>query len=250
MEWWGMTAPTDATASADDTADPVAEGAHAAAYRAAQARMIGLLTDLDGATAARIVPATPAWTVHDLVAHLAGVPVDVAAGRTPGRDLDAWTAAQVDARRDRTVPELVAEWRGAWPRFAPLLGFLADAEPLRASQVVFDTLSHEQDLRGALDRPGARDAEGWDLAWGFLVAMVARIRDRADVGALLLAPTDGEPVVAGTGETVATVRTSRFELCRAIAGRRSLAQIASWCEGPVPVGPMCVFPARDTDLHE
>jgi uncharacterized protein (TIGR03083 family) len=249
-----MTAPTDASASADGTADPVAdpvaEGPHAAAYRAAQTRVFGLVADLDGDTAAaRMVPATPAWTVHDLLAHLAGVPVDVAAGRTPGRDLDSWTAAQVDARRDRTVPELVAEWRDAWPRFAPLLGFLAEAEPLRASQVLFDTLSHEQDLRGALDRPGARDAEGWDLAWGFLTAMVTRIRDRAQVGSLLLAPTDADPVVAGTGEPVATIRATRFDLCRAIAGRRSPAQIASWCEAPA-VGPLCIFPARDTDLHE
>jgi len=236
-----MSAPTDA---------PVADGTHVAAYRAAQDRMIGLLTDLDDDAAARTVPATPAWTVHDLLAHLAGVPVDVAAGRTPGRDLDAWTAAQVEARRNHTVPELVAEWQEASPHFAPLLAFLADAEPWRASQVLFDTLSHEQDLRGALDRPGARDAEGWDLAWGFLVTMVARTRDRAGAGALTLAPTDAEPVVAGSGEPVATVRAPRFELCRAIAGRRSAAQVEQWWDGPAPARHFCVFPARDTSLTE
>jgi uncharacterized protein (TIGR03083 family) len=244
-----MSARNDAPTSAV-VPEPLPEGAHGRAYRAAQTRMIELVADLDDAAAARTVPATPAWTVHDLLAHLAGVPVDVAAGRTPGRDLDAWTAAQVDARRHATVSDLTAEWEEAWPRFAPLLDLLAETEPLRASQVLFDTLSHEQDLRGALDRPGWRDADGWDLAWGFLVAMVARMRDRAGVGALLLAPTDGDAVTAGAGELAATVRATRFDLCRAIAGRRSPGQVASWCEGTVPVGPMCVFPARDTDLHE
>lgn len=49
------------------------------------------------------VPACPGWTAHDVLAHLAGVAADATSGNLAGAPGPAWTAAQVDARRDRSV---------------------------------------------------------------------------------------------------------------------------------------------------
>jgi hypothetical protein len=73
-------------------------------------------------------------------------------------------------------------------------------EPI--GQMVFDAWTHEQDVRGALGEPGAREGADVDIAWDWFVAA-----------------TDS------TGERLATVRASRYELLRAVTGRRSLAQV-------------------------
>ena len=93
------------------------------------------------------MPACPEWSVHDLVAHMTGVPDDALNGRLDRVATDPWTAAQVERARDMSVLELVARWSEQGPVFE---GF-----PLPPEAVV-DITTHEQDLRGALDCPGAR----------------------------------------------------------------------------------------------
>ena len=225
---------------------------HQQAYRAVMDRVTGLVADLDGTPAAdTIVPATPAWRVRDLLAHFCGVPDDSLAGRLEGVTTDAWTTAQIDRRRGRSVGELMAEWESLWPAFSGLLATIAGAMPLVACQIVFDALSHEQDLRGALAEPGGRDAPGWDLSWTFGVHAMGELRDRTDAGAIVLRPTDGDDVVCGSGEPTARVRASRYELLRGATGRRSPAQIDAWTwDGTWTPETFCIFGPRDTDLVE
>src|SRR5207245_258980 len=99
-----------------------------------------------------VVPACPEWTVHDVIAHLAGVCADIINGNLAGVATESWTAAQVDARRAHTVEQIIAEWS----EVAPQVEAMADHFPGRAGpQLVFDLTTHEHDLRGALGRPDA-----------------------------------------------------------------------------------------------
>lgn len=87
----------------------------AGAYAEARGRLQNLLAGLDQAALAARVPACPAWTVLDVLAHLAGVAADVVNGTyfygaaDAWRDVrlaaarDQWTASQVRSRRSRTV---------------------------------------------------------------------------------------------------------------------------------------------------
>jgi hypothetical protein len=64
-----------------------------AAYGVVRERVTALVRTLDPAAEATPVPATPAWSVHDLLAHLVGVSRDAVEGRLDGVSTDAWTAA-------------------------------------------------------------------------------------------------------------------------------------------------------------
>ena len=68
--------------------------------------LISLSRSLDNAQRRTMVPATPAWSVADVVAHLVGITSDLNAGRFGSGDADAWTAAQVHTRRERSIDEL------------------------------------------------------------------------------------------------------------------------------------------------
>src|SRR6266700_514355 len=55
----------------------------AAAYAETQARLAELVRDLPSERLATTVPASPAWDVKDVVAHLTGLAGDVLAGLIP-----------------------------------------------------------------------------------------------------------------------------------------------------------------------
>jgi uncharacterized protein (TIGR03083 family) len=211
-------------------------------YRAARGRITDLVAGLPDETCAQVVPATPAWTVHDVVAHLSGIVDDALHGRMEGAPGDEWTARQVQARRDVPVAALLA----AWSERAPLV----EASPTLPLPLVADVTTHEQDLRGALGRPGARDNEG--IAWAFPQLV------EGFVGKVTLADLPAIRVVtdAGTwGDDAApvTLETSRFELYRAFFGRRSLPQIRSlgWSADPEPyLEHVVIFSPATVDLVE
>src|SRR3954462_336182 len=100
------------------------------------------------------VPTCPRWSVHDVVAHLTGVVSDALDGRLDGVATDPWTAAQVDARRDHSVRDMLAEWNTRAPAFEELLDGMG--EPGR--QAVGDAVTHEHDIRAALRVPAARES--------------------------------------------------------------------------------------------
>jgi uncharacterized protein (TIGR03083 family) len=191
-------------------------------------------------------PATPGWRVHDVLSHLVGVTDDVINGRLEGVATDSWTAGQVDPRRARTAVELLDEWEATAEQFEAVLD---TAPPEMIGQGVFDAVTHEHDIRCALQAPGARDSDAFDIAWDWLIGARSRFG-----GEPIMFVTERGEVVAGAGEPSYRVEAPRFELFRATVGRRSTDEIARYGWDPEPnatlllAGP--IFAIRATPLDE
>lgn len=226
-----------------------------ALYAAGRQRVGDLVIDLDDGQAKTPVPGCPEWSVADVVAHLAGVCADILSGNLEGLTTPPWTAAQVEARRGRTVAELVEEWSQVGPQCEAIAAHF----PGRSGwQWLFDQTTHEQDVRGALGRPGARDSENVQMGLEFLVGGLAAsvkarglppLEVRTDEGASWVVgggdPFEGsveealraalmEQADFTGGEAAASVQGSAFELLRAFGGRRSVEQVRAldWSDDP------------------
>jgi uncharacterized protein (TIGR03083 family) len=190
-----------------------------AAYRDCRERTTALIESA-GDSVTTMVPACPAWSVHDVAAHLAGVCTDIVDGRLDGVGSEAWTDAHVQARRDRPTSAVLAEWSETGPKVEAL--FPADA----AGQLCFDAATHEQDIRSALGRAGGRDAPA--LRAGVAWAIGAFGSSLAGHGCpALRIVVDGEEHVIGEGEPSGALRGSAYDVFRALTGRRSEAQLAA-----------------------
>lgn len=210
--------------------DPAAAGP---AYAGVRTRLTDLLRDADVTTAATVVPTCPAWTVQDVIAHLAGACEDVLAGNLEGVASPAWTSAQVQRLRGESLAGLLDLWRVVGPSVEAITSAFP---PSAAAQLVFDAATHEQDVRTALGRPGGRDSESVAVACAFLLnALGGMIRARA-LPPLAVA-LDGEaPVVLGGTDVAVTLTATRYDVLRAFGGRRSLAQVRAlaWTGDPEP----------------
>lgn len=233
----------------------------AAAYAETQQALVKLTESLPEKTLATIVPATPEWSVKDVVAHVTGVAADVAGGRIPPElDLvaslsdpkqaarrDELTAQQVASRRDHSIGEIVAEWNAClddvlamirgekpFPHFVPF----ADAI------LVTDLAVHAQDVRNTIGRPGDRDSAGVGIALAsYAGALMLRLAQNG------LPPLrlryDGKERSVGEGEPGATLSGDRYEIFRALAARRTVEQVLAmdWEGDPTPY--IEVLPAYD-----
>ncbi|MBI2169856.1 MAG: maleylpyruvate isomerase family mycothiol-dependent enzyme [Actinobacteria bacterium] len=194
-------------------------------YAETRERVAELLTGAAEGAADAPVPTCPAWTVHDVLAQVVGVCADILAGRLDGVATDPWTQAQVDARKGTTIAELLAEWAET----APQVEAFADQFPGRAAdQWMFDTVTHEHDIRTALAAPGARDSRGLRLGLDFLIAegFHASVTARG-LPAIEVRAGDDAWVVGGPNPA-ATLTASPFEVCRALSGRRSVHQVRAY----------------------
>jgi uncharacterized protein (TIGR03083 family) len=177
----------------------------------AVAALAPTLTDGQLATT---VPATPEWTVHEVLAHMAGVPSDMLSGRMDGAPGPGWTERAVAERRGRPVEELVAELRS---NTDALVDSVADNP---APAPVWDLAVHHTDVHEALGLP--------------------RIPERlwqpvAD------ALTQRSPELAG--------QVPAYELFRASFSRRSRAQMQGWGtdRSAAELDEVCIFGAREDD---
>lgn len=178
------------------------------------------------------VPACPSWTVKHTISHLAGVAADVLAGNLDGVASDPWTAAQVDARRDRPLADILDEWEANDPQVEAI----SDAFGQAQVQWLFDCTSHDADIRGALGAPVT--GPGDESLQAILEFGSGGYRGYGAERQLPVAilQVDGEVLLEGDGVGPATVDAPRFELLRGLTGRRSLDQIRAWdwSEDPEP----------------
>jgi len=188
------------------------------AYKNCRLRITDLVGELDEQLASTTVPACPAWSVHDVVAHLAGNLADALAGRLDGAGTEERTADQVNSRRAVPLPQILDEWTADALEVEELI----DGAGEIGRQGVADVVSHEHDIRGALGVPGARDTDAINIGLTFVgtrlidtaIALGVALQIRATNG-LEIGPDAADVVLSGES----------FELLRAVTGRRSVDQL-------------------------
>lgn len=214
-----------------------------AIYRAARGRISTLATGLTPDQLRMPVPATPDWSVHEVLAHLAGGAADVLAQRLDGVPGDSWTARHVAERRDRPVAELLAEWEHASPAAESTL-----PERFTGPNLAADVICHEGDLREALGL-ARTDREHWQPFLDVLGYSPGRRLPATHT--LLISDELGQQWRCGSGESVTELRADGYELLRGLFSRRSRGQIAGWDWSPEPcaqlVESLGVFGHRDDD---
>ena len=198
-----------------DATDPVA------AWREAHERVCALVLDVPALALEAHVPACPDWTGRDLLSHVVGLAAVVLGGDEPDDHNEAWTQAQVDARAERSVEELVAEWRG---NADDLVAWMGE----HGSRPLNDVVIHEQDLRGALARPGGAHSAGVAIVRDRMAERLGRaLQGRpplALVGQVWTWTSDGGPVDAAA----VVLEAGDLDLFRALCSRRTADQLRSW----------------------
>ncbi len=227
------------------------------AYRQMRGRVLELGRRLDDDGGEQRVPCCPAWSVRQLVAHLAGVPADILDGRLDGVTTDPWTQAQVDARAGDSLATILDELES---KGAVLDGVLADGAGAFPPQFFLDAWTHEWDLRQAIGAPARPDLSLLD---GPFDALLESVSGRLDTGALgpLDLTIDGTVVRLGSAlrqhdeaeatDSLVGLTTTRFEFARLALGRRSRRQIASldWSGDSAPfLDALVVFSASEHDV--
>jgi uncharacterized protein (TIGR03083 family) len=213
----------------------------AAMYRATRERLTALVAGLDEAQLGTRVPACPGWSVADVIGHLAAIPEDALAGRLTGPPSEAETALQVERFRGRPITQTLAGWTKMAPRFEEIVAAF-DVVP-----AVIDVASHEQDIRGAVGQPGARDTEViHEMARWLVTRLQTPVPLRITVG-------DARFQVGPEGEPALELTTTWYEAFRWRMGRRSRSQLAAldWSGDPSPVlDHLVVFGPAPTDVIE
>ncbi len=187
------------------------------AYKDLRRRMIELLRETPSDLSTSPVPHCPAWSVHDVAAHLVGVPEDILAGRMEGVTSEAWTQTQVDRHLGQSLAELADIWAD---QIASFDGVLSHIPAPVNSQMIMDAVTHEHDIRHALGKAGARDSSAV----------------RAGLGWLLDAAGDESELVVRLGRS----GLDDFDLLRVLSGRRSAEQIAQLGLDPDEILPLFV----------
>jgi uncharacterized protein (TIGR03083 family) len=221
---------------------------YAQTYGALRRRVSDLVREADAEQLERHAPAAPDWRVRDLVAHLSGITADINAGNLDGVATDQWTARQVDARREWSIEQLLEEWD---TEAAKVEAVMATLPEVAVGQLTLDAATHEQDIRGGLDRPGARDCDAIAIGFDWSIPMLADTADHAD--ATLRIETETGSASVGTGTRHVGVRADRYELVRTMTGRRSAEQIRAfdWDGEPMPeLLVLPIFTLRETPLVE
>jgi uncharacterized protein (TIGR03083 family) len=189
----------------------------AALYRANVDAVASLAEGLSDEELATRVPATPEWSVREVLAHLAGSPADALSGRMDGAPGPEWTARHVGERAERSPEELVAEIRGTVDAVVAML------EGNDRPALVWNVAVHHADLHEALGQSAPPEH-----LWRPVVDSMK--------------PSLGE-------HASAFARVSDYELFRAFFTRRSRSQIASWGTGldQTILDDLGIFGSRDDD---
>jgi uncharacterized protein (TIGR03083 family) len=210
-----------------------------AAYRLIFERVDALVRGRAG-IADLAVPACPGWTIRQVIAHLAGVAQDVVALNLEKKGTSPWADAQVARLGTHGIDDLLDLWRQSLDQVRANLAFASDAG---VCQLVFDTLTHEHDIRGALGEPGSRAGDlAFEAALGFVTSMGDQFIRQEQLPALWLStPTIGS-VQLGDPHTArghVALNVSDFEALRSFGGRRSVGQLLAlpWDGDPTKLMP-------------
>lgn len=196
-------------------------------YRLARERITRLVTDSPPEISGMHVPTCPAWNVHDLVAHVAGIATEIVKGNSPGADSQAWVDAITESRRGMSLAQLIDEWSTHAPAFEEM----AAATRRLSVPLSYDTVVHEHDLRHAIGAPGARDSSGVIAAMDVAVWLMTNDLNRRGFGRVAFR-AGGRDWVCGDGDLRLELDLDSanvgphpiWELLRLTGSRRSIAQ--------------------------
>jgi len=216
-----------------------------AMYRESRERLHDLVRELGDDAKGVPVQACPGWSVHDVVAHLVAIAEDVLAGRLTGPPTDEQTEAQVARRREKSTAASLDEWASLAPGLEDIIG------AARVWPAALDMLSHEHDVRTAIERPGARDVAGIAAGADYLVhSLRVPTPVTVHVGERTY---DRRPKDTPGGTPPIVLETDSFEAFRFRLGRRSRNQLEAmrWTGDPTPVlDHLCVFGPSLVDIIE
>lgn len=214
----------------------------AAFHLAGVSDLVGCARSLSEAELAAPVPATPEWTGHQVLAHLAGVAADLVHGRMDGAPGPQWTARHVAERASSARVDLLAELERHAPAVAELM-----ADSARPA-VVWDLAVHHADLHEALDL-GRPDPAHWEaVARAVGVWRLTELASAPGVGGVRVRWSDGTVTAYGPQDEVGAELDS-WEVFRTVFSRRSRRQVAAWA-GAWPAEArdgLCVFGPREDD---
>lgn len=196
-----------------------------ALYLRVQGDCAHLLTTLVPAQLGLPVPATPAWMVRDVAAHVVGLAAALNRQDFPSADDEggtAWAARQIADRADRTVPELLAEWNLEAPVFADGLGVFGYEF---GCHFVADLLVHLHDVQAALAMPAYVESVAIAVALDHYCDHLGGLLAAAEWGVLIVEGGDGERRALGAGAVRARVGGEPYELLRLLSARRSERQL-------------------------
>ena len=186
-----------------------------ALYREHVADISALAGDLTADERAMLVPATPAWTVHEVLAHLAGTASDAVTGRMDGAPSPEWTSRHVNERVLLPWSELVSELQSHQDAVAESV--MDNPRPA----LVWNVVVHHADLHEALGRPMLAEP----LWRPVLDAMMPRL----------------DPVLVDS--------VPAYELFRGVFSRRSRSQMQGWGTplSAEELDEICIFGPREDD---
>jgi uncharacterized protein (TIGR03083 family) len=192
------------------------------AYRTVRENFTALLAE-PGARADVRLPACPEWTIRDVVAHM----VD-----------NVLTALRQASVAPPEVPAADASPRqllDAWLRLGEGLDVHLHANDGERGPavLVMDAFTHEVDLRYAIGAPVPAEHVAYRRSLGLLTAGFGEsVRAHGLPSVRVLC--DGAEWVCGTGAPAVTLAASRHDAHRALAGRRSHAQLTAmdWSDDP------------------
>ena len=186
-------------------------GAH---YREHVAAVSALAPTLTAEQLATTVPGTPAWTVHEAIAHMAGTASDAVTDRMDGAPSPEWSARHVGERAALPVAELVAELQSHQDAIAESV--VDNPRPA----LVWNIAVHHADLHEALDLPRMPER-----LW---LPIAEALAPRAEALADAVPP---------------------YEQFRGFFSRRSRAQMQAWGTdlSAEELDELCIFGPREDD---
>jgi hypothetical protein len=171
------------------------------------------------------VPATPDWSIRDVLAHVVGLAADLNAQRFPAATDGggtAWANNQVQRGRTRTIGDLVAGWDRGAPTFEDGLRVFGYAF---GSHFVADLHAHYQDVRNAMGLSADADGLTVRVALDHYLGFVDEMLSGAAWGTLDVVAGGEARQLGVRGLHQARVRGGSFQVLRAFSGRRSPRQI-------------------------
>ena len=171
------------------------------------------------------VPATPEWSVRDVLAHVVGLACDLNAERFPAADDIGgveWGRLQVERARDLTLRDLIAEWDREAPKFEDGLRTFGYEV---GSHFLADLYVHFQDVRSAVGASPSADEPAVAVALDHYLGYLSELLAGEGWGTLEVVVGEETRVLGCEGRHRARLTTEPSELLRVVSGRRSAAQI-------------------------